>query len=163
MWIPSVTVFLFLAITTRVSGENCPSGFMRHFDFCYSLIRFTAIWADAAVYCQAIGSHLAYVETAAEQTFLEGYLKRESSTIHSSGVWLGGLTYLTENEWQWRFKGGRITNTWWSPGNPDHDGDQFCLMLFKSQAFKWNDAGCSYGHYFLCELELEDAPNITGK
>ncbi|XP_046575137.1 perlucin-like [Haliotis rubra] len=159
-----VTVTLILATATGVVWcQSCPSGFLHHDNSCYSLIRVQASWAEAAVYCQAIGSHLAYVEDASEHSFVEGYLKREDSTIKTDGIWIGGLTYLVQDDWQWGFQNTRIANTWWLPGEPNNDnGHQHCLM-YKKGGYTWDDNECQDTEFFLCELELESSPGIVGK
>ncbi|XP_046575141.1 perlucin-like [Haliotis rubra] len=163
MFYSSISITVLLAVVNVVSSD-CPNGYLRHDDSCYSLIRVQASWAEAAVYCQAIGSHLAYVKTASEQTFLEGYLKREDSTITTDGVWIGGLTYLIQNEWQWGFQNTRIESTWWSPGQPDdYHNIQLCLMLYKGESYRWDDKECNFKEFFLCELELKSTPGIVGK
>ncbi|XP_046375003.2 perlucin-like [Haliotis rufescens] len=163
MFNSSVSIIVVLAVMNVVSCD-CPNGFLHHDDSCYSLIRVQASWAEAAVYCQAIGSHLAYVETDSEQTFVEGYLKREDSTITTDGVWIGGLTYLTEKEWQWGFQNTRIASTFWAPEDPNNDGgSQWCLMLYKKGDFRWDDNECDENEFFLCELEFGSSPDIVGK
>ncbi|XP_046375072.2 perlucin-like [Haliotis rufescens] len=156
-------ILILVVVIDVVWCQSCPSGFLHHNDSCYSLIRVQASWAEAAVYCQAIGSHLAYVETDSEQTFVEGYLKREDSTITTNGVWIGGLTYLTEREWQWGCQNTRIARTFWAPGDPNNDhGSQWCLMWYKKGDYRWDDNGCHVNEFFLCELELIP-PEIVGK
>ncbi|XP_046575139.1 perlucin-like [Haliotis rubra] len=162
MFYSSISITVLLAVMNVVCSD-CPSGFLRHDDSCYSLIRVKASWAEAAVYCQAIGSHLARVKTASEQTFLEGYLIRENSTITTDGVWIGGLTYLVPSEWQWGFENTRIANTWWAPGDPNKAVTQLCLMLYKKEAYRWDDNDCQNREFFLCELNLGSSPEIVGK
>ncbi|XP_046375071.2 perlucin-like [Haliotis rufescens] len=161
MFNPSVSIIVLLAVMNVVSCD-CPSGFLHHDDSCYSFIRVQASWAEAAVYCQAIGSHLAYVETDSEQTFLEGHLKREESTITTDGVWIGGLSYLTQNDWLWGFQGDIIAPTHWAPGMPDNTHhDQFCIMMYKATSFLWDDVGCFTKQYFMCELAQATSPGIV--
>ncbi|XP_071087408.1 perlucin-like [Haliotis cracherodii] len=154
---------ILTAVIDVVWCQSCPSGFLHHDDSCYSLIRVKASWAEAAVYCQAISAHLAYVQTASEHNFVEGYLKREDSTIKTDGVWIGGLTYLVQNEWMWGFENTRTVSTWWLPGEPNNDhGTQLCLM-YKKGAYLWDDNECQDSEFFLCELELGSTPQIVGK
>ncbi|XP_046551459.1 perlucin-like [Haliotis rubra] len=164
MFLLKVLVFL-CTVLGAVVGE-CPSGYLRHDESCYALILIKASWAEAAVYCQAVGAHLAYVETAAEQTFLEGLLGRSSSSLSTGYVWLGAIEYLVRGEWQWGFKGGKVGQTWWNPGSPEYisnNGErQACLTLTRSLGFKWNDEFCDLRHNFICETDAVESGSLVG-
>lgn len=161
------TVFLTLLGATSAAGQ-CLHGYVHHDQSCYALVRVKASWAEAAVYCQAVGGHLAFVESATEHQFVKALLQNESTTIITDGVWLGGLDYLVEGEWQWGFHRRRIDLTWWNTGDPnneemntqfhngDHNTHQNCLMIWKENSlFLWDDEYCSEQQYFLCEAEVD--------
>ncbi|XP_071087913.1 perlucin-like [Haliotis cracherodii] len=157
---------LVLLCTVAGSIAECPSGFLRHDDSCYALILIKASWAEAAVYCQAVGAHLAYVETASEQTFLEGFLHTSSSSLSTGYVWLGALDYLVKGDWQRGFEGGKVGQKWWSAGSPSYttkNGEsQACLTMTRSLGFKWNDDFCDVRHNFVCEIEAAGSESLVG-
>ncbi|XP_052103509.1 perlucin-like [Mytilus californianus] len=143
---------------------DCPNGYMRHDDSCYKLYASTkATWAEAFMYCQVFGSDLAVIETAREQNFIEGFLRREFKKGMSDGVWIGGTDALVEGEWQWIKTGVSINQQeyrhWW-PGEPNSSGalGEDCMDLLHHESYNWNDQRCDVHANFLCER-----PAVTGQ
>jgi prepilin-type N-terminal cleavage/methylation domain-containing protein len=75
--------------------------------------------------------------------------------VHSA--WLGGTDAATEGEWYWvtgpeagtRFSMGSTpvagAYTRWATNEPNNDGDQDCLHLWRPSGHRWDDVQCVYG------------------
>ncbi|XP_071822401.1 macrophage mannose receptor 1-like isoform X2 [Apostichopus japonicus] len=94
--------FLFVMSTSQVrsAGSDCPW----YFDFqwqqsCYYVPYREASRPSAVDACQAVASHLVYIETQEEQTALEGWLYSSSDT-RSSFYWIG-LEGTSEDDVTW--------------------------------------------------------------
>ena len=68
------------------------------------------------------------------------------------GIWLGATDSPNEDDWRWISTNTALQYTNWSPGQPDdHIGRENCLMLYKPQKWKWNDARCNAKLKFICQ------------
>lgn len=75
--------------------------------------------------------------------------------VHSA--WLGGTDAASEGEWFWatgpeagtQFSSGPTPTaggyTRWATGEPNDDGDQDCLHLWRPSGHRWDDVQCVYG------------------
>ncbi|XP_069119272.1 perlucin-like [Argopecten irradians] len=151
---------LLLIFLASVYAE-CPNGYVRHDSSCYKFFSSVqATWAEALTYCQLFESKLTVIETAREQTFIEGLLRREWKSGLSDGVWLDGTDLLVEGDWVWADDGTPISAqnfTKWFPGEPNSLGKvgEDCLNLLHHESYQWNDDDCEEKHNFLCEIEEE--------
>ncbi|XP_076087571.1 perlucin-like [Mytilus galloprovincialis] len=142
----------------------CPNGYLKHDESCYKMIRTFATWAEATIYCRAMGSELANLETAVEDHFVHGMLQNLGGSYDPPKFWLGGNDIVTESEWMWAKTHTKFTYTNWAPGQPDKGQGENCLELSKNVGWNWNDETCEHRKYFICERPSEevDSGEIVG-
>ena len=97
-------------------------------------------WGAAKKKCEQLGGHLAYVESAAENSFL-CKLAKDTPGI-SEWAWIGGTDEKKEGEWLW-LNGKPIKSTFWHRGEPSGHQDENYLVLWYGLN-TWNDCPAKY-------------------
>jgi len=140
------------------AAQNDPSAFNGHRYVCYN-DNGAMSWSQARAYCQGLGGHLATVESAEEEAFLESL---------SSGYnpWIG--LYGSEAGWNW-VTGEPIGYTNWPSNQPDNaNGDEWFVHIWGGP---WNDLNNKDDYYhfhsgFICEwdslIDLNENALIQG-
>ncbi|HWM92446.1 MAG TPA: C-type lectin domain-containing protein [Thermoanaerobaculia bacterium] len=97
--------------------------------------------ATAGAACAAIGSHLAKVETAAENTWI-------SSQSPAFERWLGLTDIAQEDVWRWH-DGTLLNYEGWAEKEPNGGTNENCGMMWPGGS--WNDLNCAWTLRFVCE------------
>jgi len=100
-------------------------------------------WKEANNYCQAKGySGLATVTSKEENLLVRKKVPRWAN------VWIGASDHDKEGTFVWADGSGAVTYTNWSPGEPNENGDEDCVVLYRNG--RWNDGNCGLRNRFVC-------------
>lgn len=104
-------------------------------------------WHVAKAHCDSIGTHLASVESADENTFLTNV----KNSLGQVAMWLGGTDEVEEGQWLWE-DGTPISYSNWAANEPNDSGTaEHALVLQWSGS--WNDLPSDYRIGYICERE----------
>merc|ERR1719228_2737597 len=93
----------------------------RRRDKCFNVFSTEVAWADAQTACEGYGGNLATIESAAEQTAVEGLLA-------GTDIWIGLNDITTDQEWTW-YDGATFSyDNWWT-NRPKNNADQDCVKM----------------------------------
>ncbi|KAL4239381.1 positive regulation of myeloid dendritic cell activation [Mactra antiquata] len=143
-------MLLPLIIVSTIVGcnaFNCQNGWITYENSCYYVGPDDVHYTEAVHYCSQRNSHLVYVETARENSFLKGRLDTYG-TGHS--YWLGMTDEMSEGIWQWN-SGNSVYYFNWAPTEPQNHNNEDCAVFHKSLNFQWADVPCASGRRPLCE------------
>ena len=113
----------------------------------YLFCRDNRTWSVARGDCASVGYHLATIEDAAEDAWIDTRIDGFSS---GSQWWVGYNDLTVEGYWDW--DGPYSTYTNWAANEPnDWGGDEDCAILNTWSGGEWNDADCLTSTYFVCE------------
>ncbi|XP_021365376.1 perlucin-like isoform X2 [Mizuhopecten yessoensis] len=146
---------------------SCPDGFERHGYRCYKVFALHVSWIDAKQYCQLYGADLVQIDSALEESIVEGIVKRLHGAVGEEVYWTDGSDLLTEGEWRWIGQPGESHlidgYTHWHPGQPDNANAENCLEIRAAFGFDWNDHQCYDKKNFICEAPYgTDQTEIIG-
>jgi len=99
-------------------------------------------WHDGRADCQDAGhDDLASVQSASEQSFLEGLIDDAGGTS-SEAPFIGFADEVVEGSWGWS-DGAGVTYTNWSSGEPNGGSTENCAQLnWPLGTGAWNDTDC---------------------
>ena len=106
---------------------------------------------EAVAYCLTKEGMLAEPKSLQEHNDMATLA--ETVTFEGLGVWIGINDKSQEGSFTYESDGEFIEYTNWYPGKPDSSGD--CVILKKSNGFKWNDHPCRQNMSFICEKDEE--------
>lgn len=98
-------------------------------------------WSEAKQLCIQMGGHLATIEDAQQQSFVERIL-RSRAEEYRAFYWIGG--YREGNDWKW-VTGEHLTYNNWYPGEPNNlNGIEDRMHIYsnacsESLRMQWND------------------------
>jgi hypothetical protein len=105
---------------------------------CFVLITTPMTYVDAQAACATVGGHLAYLKTAALDTFGETF-------IGAVDTWIGGSDLVTETAFAWD-DATPFSFTNWHTGEPNGGGggyEEDCVIIAGSRVGKqWDDRPC---------------------
>ena len=119
-----------------------PAGRVSFGDHEYAIIDEPATWHAAQRKCQSMGGHLACVNSAAEQTFLQNLTKSIQDP-----AWLGASDEDSEGTWMW-VDGTPVTTQF---GKDNQGGIQHYLVVSPNGG-AWDDTS-SFRFAFVCEWD----------
>ena len=100
-------------------------------------------WSGARSACEARGSFLAIVHSAADNAEVTALVSGVGDA-----VWLGGSDSAAEGTWRW-VDGSRVHYDGWAGGEPnDYDSGEDCLATQASG--RWNDLPCGDSLRYVC-------------
>ena len=102
----------------------------------------TMNWPDAEAYAQSIGGHLAAINDAAEQAFLEDWFSHYSP-------WIGINDMDFDNIWRWS-NGQMVSYTNWAAGQPDNRWSRDAAYM--DGLGRWNSCDENENRWGLVEL-----------
>lgn len=121
---------------------------------CYEAFSEALAWVDAQARCVAWGGHLAIVESAPEDTFLEFWPAALGLTPgNGSGAWIGGTDAALDGVFLWA-DGSPVLVNGWAPGQPNDGAGVDCIEKRNDGTDLWYDQRCTDGRPFLCERPL---------
>ncbi|XP_060068000.1 perlucin-like [Ylistrum balloti] len=132
------------------SATGCRNGWVRFENSCYFFSKDAETWAEASIMCTDLHSHLAILESTAENTFL----KAEAHRFNAVGYWIDGTDLEVENVWRWTSNGDKLAFTDWGGNDPNAGTSANCLVLWRDFSYQWADEGCRRIYNFLCEMSL---------
>jgi len=105
---------------------------------CLVFISTPRTYVQAKAACAAMTAHLAYLKTAAVDTFAEQF-------VGTTDTWIGASDSATEGTFLWD-DGSALVFTNWADGEPNNAGDAFqedCAIIAGMRAGKkWDDRPC---------------------
>jgi len=105
----------------------------------------TAIqWAAAQTACEGYGGNLASIESADEQTAVEGLLA-------GTDIWIGGNDLTTDQDWSWQ-DGATFGYTNWWTNRPKTNADQDCVKM-KTTGL-WDNVSCTTDRPYACQKAI---------
>ncbi len=112
----------------------------------YKIMNHSFDWYEANVYCNAIGGHLATIDSHQENQTLFAYV-----TLNQAyGAAIGATDKNIPNLWEW-VTGQSFTYSNWNYNEPDASyGDDY--IGFASENGKWNDI--NWSNSFICEWDV---------
>lgn len=143
------------ATQTAISTHPHPSWVHEATRHRYTFTPWPGSWRDAERYAQAMGGHLACIETAAEQEWIASTLvfplfSPPQYPKPYRDVFLGGTNDGQPGRWRW-VSGAPFRYTNWSSGNPSNSdsspmGEPFLTIELSPQHRfgKWNDTASPY-------------------
>ncbi|XP_047467267.1 uncharacterized protein LOC125023800 [Mugil cephalus] len=113
-------------------------------------------WPDARQFCKKQGGDLAVMNTRekhlAAMELINSY-HDHTRNIYNSGFWIGLRDSEEEGTWRW-LDGTSMADGYWNDGEPNNQNNEDCAAMYpRINPFKgWNDAPCSYGLKWICEM-----------
>ncbi|KAL7875535.1 hypothetical protein AOLI_G00104980 [Acnodon oligacanthus] len=111
-------------------------------------------WTDAQNYCRETFTDLATIESQEEMNAVIALVKRTEGNF-----WIGlrqkgqQSTAVINQSWNWS-DGSNSSYTYWDDKEPNGGVGVYCVQLWKSPGYRWNDAGCQWPGPFICYKEL---------
>lgn len=159
----------------KMQVKACPSGFdfLPEINGCFKVILKRLSWSEARVACRGVkpGVHLVAITSAAKQTAIENYLKREFEKTESSAcyvplsnvggksVWIGGQRQNSagcDPRFVWKTLDSTeipFNYSNWFAGEPNCQlGDEHCVHVSSGVNYTWNDSTCYFPHCPFCEF-----------
>jgi hypothetical protein len=150
----------FVAVNTDMNGVEITWNGHR-----YKRIDEGKTWAEAKVYCEKLGGHLATITSAEEQATVYNLVAKGNKNLY----WIGGQ--YTAGDWAW-VTGEQWEYTNWAPEEPNNlGGSESYVQIYRinvagitNSVGKWNDLANTgdSGDYsltnsgFICEWENLD-------
>ncbi len=127
-------------------GPNvCPCPVVHRGDSAYGLCDLATSWGLARTACQSAGYDLAWIDDAAEDTWLRGQVR----SVSTGPWWIGLNDRETEGRWVWA-NGAAPTYTGWAAGRPNTGLNlQDCAQIGSVNG--WSDALCLNFQPFVCK------------
>jgi len=133
-----------------------PKGARRFGEHHYMLFDMRLTWHLARRQCEALGGHLARIETAEEQQFVASLI----SVGRRKKYWLDGSDEVVEGRWVFG-NGKELTYTNWDTNEPNNQsGLQHCLQIYRGRNREgrnwhglWDDDNAGSRKGFVCEWD----------
>ncbi|XP_076109266.1 perlucin-like protein [Mytilus galloprovincialis] len=135
------------------NSGNCPAGWKKYKDHCYSFSRLTKTWPAASGQCKNLGGYLVKITDSAENTWVVDMMKK--SVNHRYGYWMGLADFNKEGDYRWMHDSSKITYSNWIPqlrGPHRYGQNEDCIHFYSGARYEWNDFPCtSDGMGYVCE------------
>ncbi|XP_077196620.1 C-type lectin BfL-2-like [Paroedura picta] len=134
---------------------ECPSPWLTHGSYCYSVIAVPRTWMGAEIACQNIGTngHLASFFKEIDHSSVVNYLKSNFQGLGE--LWIGLHDPRRTRNWEW------IDNTplfyqSWDICEPNNEGgNKYCVIISGKTGFlKWTTVDCKRELPALCRTKL---------
>ncbi|KAH3690244.1 macrophage mannose receptor 1-like [Dreissena polymorpha] len=141
----------------------------QHGNSCYELLKSRATYPHAEQLCQEAGGHLASINNAEEQAYIQNFMMRHNQT---RPVWIGLNDHNTEGTFEWT-NGEPLTYTNWLDGHEDNSAghnEEDCVALVPNKNGTWDDIRCGFqgilgndaGEVHAGFCEYDTVPKIPG-
>ncbi|XP_059209951.1 CD209 antigen-like [Centropristis striata] len=140
--------------------RHCLPGWIFMESLCYYFPFSDAIsrrgWQEAREFCMKQGGDLAVVDSREKHLAISQLINSFQVSIRSisqSGYWIGLRDVEEEGTWKWH-DGTRLTEGYWNDGEPNDQGGEDCAATYpRNNPFKaWNDAPCTHGLKWICQM-----------
>jgi C-type mannose receptor len=112
---------------------------------CYQYFDTVQDWNTASTSCINNNGWLVTIHNLEENNYLY------YNSIQSSSYWIGYNDVAAEGTFVWA-NGDSSIYTNWNSGEPNnYENNQDCTTLGGNHLSKWDDGGCIYSLYFICE------------
>jgi len=139
---------------------------------CFELMSHVKVsWLHGESLCQSSQGHLLQIKSAAEQTFIGGFMQRH---MPDHAVWIGLHDRNSESYFEWT-TGERVSYTNWLPGHTNNflfHEDEDCVVLVPYKGGQWDDIPCGGAGMFLqdrgethpviCQYDTASGPSLIG-
>jgi hypothetical protein len=141
--VPDAKVYRDAGADSPVDARPCMGGTMAQVapdGSCFVLISTPVTYVDAKAACTAMSAHLAYVKTAALDTFAETF-------VGNINTWIGLTDRATEGSFIWD-DGSALVFSNWAAGEPNSGGlnatyQEDCAIIAGARPTKqWDDRPC---------------------
>ncbi|XP_052820472.1 brevican core protein-like [Mya arenaria] len=113
----------------------------QHDRSCYELMHNKVTWDHGEVLCQQAGGHLANINNAQEQNYIQSFMVAYSPT---KAFWIGLHDKQSEGIFEWT-AGDPVTYTNWIPGHSDNlvsHNVADCVVVVPYRGGIWDDIPC---------------------
>merc|ERR1711894_165665 len=155
----ALRIFCILCVIVSPTLAECPGGWWRAGDFCYTTSQQRMNWHTAQELCWIEGGYLAEIKTSEQEKQIESVIRQESH------YWIGLNDIATEGLFRWAESHAVAEYTNWYPGEPNNSAGgstENCVVKGMQGGFAWNDVPCDTdddtggqngGIYALCMME----------
>ncbi|XP_025096619.1 perlucin-like [Pomacea canaliculata] len=150
-----VLMLLLLSEGGDGSQIRCSNGFINNENSCYKFVDMAVSWVEATVFCNAMGAHLAEVESPVEEQFLLHRVYFVQSELRDKPLWLGASDVMNNDEWVWMHSKRVMGYRNWNMNRPEASpsGHGHCLAIQTQPVFAWVETACDQNLRFICEQE----------
>ncbi|XP_052820486.1 macrophage mannose receptor 1-like [Mya arenaria] len=113
----------------------------KHDRSCYELLHNKVTWDHGEALCQQAGGHLAHINNAQEQNYIQSFMMAYNPT---KAFWIGLNDRRTEGRFEWT-AGDPVTFTNWTPGHTDNFVNhtvEDCVVVIPYKGGIWDDIPC---------------------
>ena len=139
--IPFLRTILFSSSHFPFLAE-CEDGMHSFKDSCYQFNTDEVTLSTSKANCESIGYHLVYIESSAEQNFLESIVNGFAPNLREERRWIG-IERTAQGERVW-MDGSTISYS---------NFREECFQIRQQDAYEWGDHDCSHPHAYICERE----------
>ena len=123
---------------------------------CYIVIEEPLSWEQAVKKCEQYEGYLATPNTDLENKFIKNQLNKiyhnTERVLLGEQIWFGANKSTEKNDQSVFVNNIKLDYSDWINGNPS-GGNEDCLTFCNVGDFRWNDAACGTGFYFICETK----------
>uniref|UniRef100_A0A8C9R5U0 C-type lectin domain-containing protein n=1 Tax=Scleropages formosus TaxID=113540 RepID=A0A8C9R5U0_SCLFO len=119
--------------------KSCPQFWHPLESRCFKFVSEPKHWIEAQLNCIRLEGSLASVHNMNEYRFVQRLTEGSNGVMVEA--WLGGTDAILEGTWIW-IDSTLFDFTFWSPGEPNNDGNQNCLQINYGDHKKWDDLNC---------------------
>nr|XP_033493059.1 C-type lectin domain family 4 member E-like [Epinephelus lanceolatus] len=130
----------------KIEGKWCPDGWSIFGCSCYFKMNEEKNWDRSRANCRQRGADLVIINNKEEQKFVTELNVHGESWIGLQETWTGG-------RWEWEQKwvdGSPLTETFWAPGLPRHEGYQHAATCCNDQG-QWTQSPHYMSKHWICE------------
>ncbi|XP_072543715.1 macrophage mannose receptor 1-like [Salminus brasiliensis] len=103
-------------------------------------------WTEAQKYCRGKFTDLATIENQEEMDAVKAALNGTAGHF-----WIGLRQKPGENNRSWIWSdGSNFSYSDWNTAEPNNNGSDNCVQLYRECEYRWNDAGCHWPGPFVC-------------
>ncbi|XP_035683611.1 sushi, von Willebrand factor type A, EGF and pentraxin domain-containing protein 1-like isoform X2 [Branchiostoma floridae] len=140
--------------------QDCKAGYTFFHDGCYKISSDVKTHRESRDSCRRDGAELVAVRNRAVHDFLVGRL-------HAAQYWIGLRDSAQEGSWLYSDGSPLGSFNMWGSGQPDGNwfGDEDCVAMHKTDAYKWHDFYCHYKRRYICQYHvtiLRDDLDLNG-
>ncbi|XP_049457419.1 CD209 antigen-like protein C isoform X1 [Epinephelus fuscoguttatus] len=133
-------------LQNKIEGKWCPDGWSKFGCSCYFKMNEEKNWDRSRADCRQRGADLVVINNKEEQKFVTELNVHGESWIGLQETWTGG-------RWEWEQKwvdGSPLTEMFWAPGLPTHEGYQHAATCCNDQG-QWTQSLHHVYKNWICE------------
>uniref|UniRef100_A0A914R3K8 C-type lectin domain-containing protein n=1 Tax=Panagrolaimus davidi TaxID=227884 RepID=A0A914R3K8_9BILA len=154
-----IAILLFLnALNSFEASVICPTGSVPALNdntLCYSFLSSSTEYLNAEQLCVDLGGHLASIDSAFTDTFLNQKAETSFKNTNASDFWVGANDLSSSGVWTWT-DGKPFTFTDWAQGEPSNDAGSDCVGVQLANGL-WAAQNCYQRKPFICAIPGTEA------